>query len=367
MDSGIAVSDPVRDGDEDSDGDTIPVARRRKRKRTPSPSMSEDSRDDDFSPADSRTRVTGPTSAEPQQNAIQITIKDMVINVPPGHTGPLLLQLDIPSPTSKQSIPRARMPTVGAEPMSSPRTPGDLPQPVFGQATSLLQSRSRSRSEDYAGFLDLPAELRNEIYRQVFVAEEYINFSSLNFKRSGALLRTCRQVYEEGREILYSENRFLFKRKCRQQGSYWESEWNEEGFKAVRKFLKLIGPTNTGLIRHATLVLGDATPCLNPGLKTADARRFVFDDVLMSILRHLADYTQLRKLELNFGGTLILLSFVVHMLIFSKAADASSAQTGVSLKISRVSRQMKLPSYHTLLAARTIFRQSRSMVLRACA
>ena len=71
---------------------------------------------------------------------------------------------------------------------------------------------------------------------------------------------------------------------------------------SVRKFLKMIGPSNTSLIRHVSLQLEDATPCLNPDTMTHDARRFVHDDALMSTLRHLGDYAQLQTLKMNFHG-----------------------------------------------------------------
>lgn len=71
---------------------------------------------------------------------------------------------------------------------------------------------------------------------------------------------------------------------------------------SVRKFLKSIGPTNTGLIRNIGLQLEDAIPCLNPDKMSHEDRRFVHDNALMSILRHLGDYTQLQTLKLNFHG-----------------------------------------------------------------
>lgn len=79
-------------------------------------------------------------------------------------------------------------------------------------------------------------------------------------------------------------------------------DWDELGFKVVRKFLRMIGAPNIALIRHATLSLEDATPCLNPNMHTADDRRFVYDDVLMSVLRALADHAKLQRLDLHLSG-----------------------------------------------------------------
>ena len=283
VDSAIAVSDA---SDEDSDSSTALVSKLRKRKRSPSLPASVQS-DSDKILSDSCTSVETSVTSQPVQVGTQITISNLVINVPPGHTGPLVLQLDIPSQISTQTT------TLHQKSKSTKQcSPQNHQQTVPERST-------------HAGFLDLPAELRNEIYHLVFVASDCFNFDSpSNFNRSAAFLRTCKQVHDEGRSILYSENHFLFMRKTRRHGSYWEREWNEVGFKAVHKFLHIIGPTNTALIREVTLWLEDATPCLNPSMATADERRFVFDEVLMEVLKLLAQNGRLRKLGLHFRGKL---------------------------------------------------------------
>jgi hypothetical protein len=280
VDSAIAVSDA---SDEDSDSSTALIAHVRKRKRSASPPASVQS-DSDKILSESGASAETSVASTPVQAGTQITINNLVINVPPGHTGPLLLQLDIPSQTSTQiTTYQTTRPT---KQTSLPNTQQTTPE-----------------KSTYAGFLDLPAELRNEIYRLVFVTPDCFNFDSpSNFTRSAAFLRTCKQVHFEGRSILYSENHFLFMRKTQRHGSYWEREWNEVGFKAIRKFLRIIGPTNTALIREVTLWLEDATPCLNPSMATADERRFVFDEVLMEVLKLLAQNGRLRKLGLHFRG-----------------------------------------------------------------
>ena len=50
------------------------------------------------------------------------------------------------------------------------------------------------------------------------------------------------------------------------------------------------------------MLLEDAVPSLNPQLRTAEERRFVHDDVLHSILRHLGRHGRLEKLHLHFAG-----------------------------------------------------------------
>ena len=281
VDSAIAVSDA---SDEDSDSSTALVSKLRKRKRSPSPPTSVQS-DSDKILSESGASVETSVASQHVQAGTQITISNLVINVPPGHTGPLLLQLDIPSQTSTQIT-----------------APHQKSTPTKQNSVSSTQESTPERS-DYAGFLDLPAELRNEIYRLVFVTPDCFNFDTpSNFTRSAALLRTCKQVHSEGRSILYSENHFLFMRKTVRHGSYWEREWNEVGFKAVRKFLRIIGPENTALLQEMTLWLEDATPCLNPSMPTADERRFVFDEVLMEVLKLLGQHGRLRKIGLHFRG-----------------------------------------------------------------
>lgn len=58
-----------------------------------------------------------------------------------------------------------------------------------------VHARSQPKSKRI-GFLDLPAELKNDIYRQVLVGKE-VSFGTPgnSFGRTSALLRTCRQVY----------------------------------------------------------------------------------------------------------------------------------------------------------------------------
>jgi hypothetical protein len=53
------------------------------------------------------------------------------------------------------------------------------------------------------GFTDLPYELRVDIYRRTFVKKQPLAFNSKEgFSRSSQFLRTCKLVYEEGREIM---------------------------------------------------------------------------------------------------------------------------------------------------------------------
>lgn len=165
-------------------------------------------------------------------------------------------------------------------------------------------SRSRSGSAHpahapKANFLDLPAELRNEVYRMVFVDAKPIDFCTVNnFAHSAALLRTCRQVHTEGCSILYGENDFYLRRRYDRRTPRWIASGSEIGFIDVHHFLKSITPSNISRLRNVTLLLEDATPSLNPLMRTAEERRFVNDLYVMSSLRFLADHGQIRILKI---------------------------------------------------------------------
>ena len=323
VDSAIAVSESEESDDAQGDEDVIAVSHRRKRKRrtrTPSPPLESSGSDDLESASDSGTDVyatragSRKTSAPPpavvraspdsfprhsDAPALSFTIKDLVVNVPANHVGPITLQIEIPAAGLQSSKPAARS--------SHTRYAGQDSDTIEVSASKYHTTQSASTSSSgharFAGFLDLPAELRNDIYERIFVDADPFTFRHpSNFQHSAAFLRTCRQVQQEGIGYLYSENKFIFERRTARHGSYWQSDWNEVGFKPMRKFLKSIGPLNLSLIRRASLQLEDAMPCLNPGMHSADDRRFVNDDTLMSCLRQLADHGRLQELELHFYG-----------------------------------------------------------------
>lgn len=299
VDSAIALDEPASSSEEaDTDGEQVRLKSTRKRKRSPSPPMSpvSESGDDESAGVYSDfpgTRGNNPLcDAAPQAARAELPPIQLTFNVPPGHVGPFVVNLDIASLMASSAPKRP-------SPAYSRHTAAEIPK----RLTELTTRQSGSEKSTRAGFLDLPAELRNEVYRLAFVTGKWFNFGSpQEFERSSAFLRTCRQVHDEGRSILYSENEFFFHRLNQSRGTYWVANWTEVGFKAVRKFVKMIGPTNLSLIRHVTLLFEDAVPSLNPHLKTAEERRFVHDEVLMSILNSLADYSCLRKLELCFQG-----------------------------------------------------------------
>lgn len=89
----------------------------------------------------------------------------------------------------------------------------------------IAQSPHAPQLPDRLSFLTLPGEIRNMIYRLVFVRSKPFGDSKKRFSTTGdnsepiweqygqfglspALLQTCRKVYNEASHILYSENRF---------------------------------------------------------------------------------------------------------------------------------------------------------------
>jgi len=116
------------------------------------------------------------------------------------------------------------------------------------------------------------------------------------------LLRTCRQVYEEGRTILYGENTFYFERNKEMRRPFWAGERKEIGYKDLRLFLHLIGPSNTSYIRHLFLAFDDAMPSATPQFKRNEERRYVHDEHLIACLKVLAKQSRLKKISMAFWG-----------------------------------------------------------------
>lgn len=94
------------------------------------------------------------------------------------------------------------------------------------------------------GFLDLPHEIRHQIYDLVFKADEPVQMGVSDTAFSAQFLRTCKKVHEEGSKVLYGENSFHFTRDTNARGKFWETIWPEIGYKDVLGFFKMIGPAN---------------------------------------------------------------------------------------------------------------------------
>ena len=144
----------------------------------------------------------------------------------------------------------------------------------------------RRLNPDYASFLELEPELRNRIYRELLVNDKVVKFAPGMgcLSRTSALLRTCHQVHEEARGILYGENAFHIDRRNATRGNYWAEEWKEIGYKDARRFLETIGPNNVARMRFLSMRLEDAAPFQTPKLD-APERRYQNDPVLHHVLR----------------------------------------------------------------------------------
>ena len=86
--------------------------------------------------------------------------------------------------------------------------------------------RRRHTFRRLVGFLDLPAELRTQIYELALVSREHIDLLSFasprtyqrpfqTTKLSPAILQTCKQVYEEASDVLYGLNTFYLNIRTR--------------------------------------------------------------------------------------------------------------------------------------------------------
>ena len=158
-------------------------------------------------------------------------------------------------------------------------------------------------NHDGTGFLTLPLELRNKVYRLLFIANKDLdlNFPD-NFCLSSTFLRTCRQIHEEGRSILYGENTFVFERNKYTHAPLWSPSLKEIGYEDVRLFLKLMGPRNLSMIRNMRLVFEDAMRSSTSYLHNQEPRRFVNDEHLIDCMRILNSQSELREISLCFHG-----------------------------------------------------------------
>jgi hypothetical protein len=154
------------------------------------------------------------------------------------------------------------------------------------------------------GFADLPPELRNTVYRHVFVRNGTLQIPQRSdgsgLCQSAQFLRTCKLVHNEGCSILYGENAFHFKRHHDIRAPFWEPKPKEIGYQDFLHFLKMIGPENIQYLRDMHIEFDDALPKHTPNLNI-ETRRYIVDEYLMNCLRILRD-AKLRKVSLTFWG-----------------------------------------------------------------
>jgi hypothetical protein len=139
-----------------------------------------------------------------------------------------------------------------------------------------------------------------------------------DFARSAALLRTCRQIYDEGRGILYGENVFHFDRDRNNRRKRWDCVSKEVGYKDFRRFLVMIGPHNISKMRDVIIEFEDCHPRDMPCGSTEE-RRYVHDGNLIECLKMFGRDGEVRKLYLGFYGRRSLactdLRFLEHLCV----------------------------------------------------
>ena len=165
--------------------------------------------------------------------------------------------------------------------------------------------KNASYNPTIKGFMALPSELREKVYRDVFTRQVQTRISGRaqhTYPHSSALLRVNKTIYHEGRRYLYSENRFLFVPSSLITVKPYEQGWRELSYSHARQFLEDIGPENTGMLKDIGLSFEDRSPSGNPGL-TLDELRFESNKDIIWILEHLAKYgLRIEKLKLGFIG-----------------------------------------------------------------
>lgn len=273
------LEEPIETPSEDEDGHVRSTHAKRKRKRSPSPEPP---------PLDDVIRIDVPDERSEDEDPFQKKSKlppiELQFNVPLGFHGPLVVKLDRSLLLSD---------------MAYDMRPGRAMKKI--RAGQGLDSQPSDGGKKPLGFTDLPAELRNKVYRHLFVTDEKIQFPDAeNMSRSSQFLGTCKLVHNEGCSVLYGENKFRFDRNHKTRGPFWEPVPREIGYKDVRQFLKMIGPENLVYLRDITLFLSDALPSTTPEL-THESRRYLHDEHLLDVLRTLR-HSKLRRFNVLFTG-----------------------------------------------------------------
>jgi hypothetical protein len=209
-------------------------------------------------------------------------------NVPLGFHGPLFVKLDSALLKDNEEDARYDMHRVQTKTLRTTASPSQ-------EIALALPSKS---------FTDLPPELRNSVYRHLFVRNGLLRIaqrpSSPGLCQSAQFLRTCKLVHDEGCSILYGENEFHFDRHHETRAPFWEPKLKEIGYQDVLHFLKMIGPENIQYLRDIRFDFEDALPKYTPDL-TVETRRYIVDDYLMNCLRILRD-AKLRRVSIAFYG-----------------------------------------------------------------
>lgn len=192
-------------------------------------------------------------------------------------------------------------------PPQSAAAPGGESGPIVAataDTASVATSDTAETEQKKVGFLDLPLEIRDRIYRKVMVDDEPIDFYTReNLSHSSALLRTCKTVHDEATDILYGANTFHFKRQSEYRGKYFEQRWYEVGYEDVRRFFEAIGQVNISKMNYISLQLTDGLENPEPGMVTPDNQvKFVTDPNLQHVFNLIGKNTVLERFGVIFSG-----------------------------------------------------------------
>ncbi|KAI9811165.1 MAG: hypothetical protein M1827_005616 [Pycnora praestabilis] len=229
----------------------------------------------------------------------------LTFHVRPGHQRPITINLDLSRMPGSSLTPSLSLPDTRSlsHTILSPCPESTSSQYSFVSSTNSTNWQGTSPTQAGLSFNNLPPELRNKVYRMLFVDSGSIDFRTevSDTSRSSNFLATCRQVHAEGRTVLYGENEFKFGRVPMKRGRYFDRFWTEIGYKDFHHFLKDIGTKNMSLIKTMTIIFEDSLPSSTPHM-THEDRRFINDDHLRSCLKLIVTHGELDKLSLTFLG-----------------------------------------------------------------
>ncbi|KAK5064941.1 hypothetical protein LTR84_000775 [Exophiala bonariae] len=155
-----------------------------------------------------------------------------------------------------------------------------------------------------SGFLKIPGELRDKIYRLLLLGDKPVNFDKRTGfgGRSVAFLRTCKTIAEEGTDVLYGEHSFHLARTPQFRGKFFEKDWSEIAYQDIRRFLETIGPVNISKMKFISFAMTDGPSRLTQALPNVEHLRFANDPTMHHILRLIGDNASLTRLGLLFSG-----------------------------------------------------------------
>ncbi|KAI9878294.1 MAG: hypothetical protein M1830_001351 [Pleopsidium flavum] len=222
------------------------------------------------------------------------TYLQLTFNCPPGQRAPFVVRLDLGSLLGIANAQASSVLGSGQTPFQRYTTAAGVPKTSQRLGQHLLSTSGK-------GFHSLPPELRNRVYRLLFVRQAVrFQFGGDN-SRSSSFLRCSRQIYQEGRSVLYSANKFIFDRCSDRIGHYYDKYRPEVGYSDVEQFIRDIGQFNLSLIKEVNFNLTDADPKEIPELGV-EPRRFVNNAALQRVLVLFGKYGKLDNLKIDFAG-----------------------------------------------------------------